>query len=54
MDDRFRIKESAALLRSVFPNYPDVRDGKPTPNLEEFLLDYRTAEIGNELTAGSF
>ena len=47
MDDRFYIEESAALLRKIFPNYPDINGGKPTPNLAEFLREYRTAKAGN-------
>jgi hypothetical protein len=48
MDDRFNIRESAALLRSIFPNYPEMRGEKPTPDLEEFLREYRAANAGNK------
>jgi len=35
------VEESAALLRAIFPAYPEVRDMKPPPNLKEFLREYR-------------
>jgi len=39
--DSFSFEESAALLRAIFPEYPDVREVKSPPNLNEFLREYR-------------
>ena len=47
MDDRFNIRESAALLHSIFPNYPEMRGERPTPNLAEFLREYRATDAGS-------
>jgi hypothetical protein len=33
--------ESAALLREIFPNWPDQRGARPVPDLREFLERYR-------------
>jgi hypothetical protein len=38
----FRVKESLALLRTIFPNYPDLKDMKPIPDLEHFLEAHRS------------
>ena len=53
MDDRFNIRESAALLRSIFPNYPEMRGEKPTPDLAEFLREYRAADAGKKPQAAN-
>jgi len=34
---KFSIEESAALLHAIFPNYPDLRDMHPVPELGEFF-----------------
>jgi len=39
--DSFSVEESTALLRAIFPAYPDVREMKFPPNLNEFLREYR-------------
>lgn len=40
--------ESAALLRAIFPRYPDLRGAQPAPaDLAEWLRDYR-AKAENE------
>lgn len=39
--DSFSVEEGAALLRAVFPAYPDIQEMKSPPNLKEFLRDYR-------------
>jgi hypothetical protein len=37
----FNAEESAALLRAIFPNYPDLRGVRPVPNVREFWEQYR-------------
>jgi hypothetical protein len=39
--DSFSVEESAALLRAIFPAYPDIREMKSPPKLNEFLWEYR-------------
>lgn len=39
--DVFHADESAALLREIFPNYPDLRGGRPIPDLGKFLAEIR-------------
>ena len=39
--DYFSVEESAALLRVIYPNWPDIRNPKPCPDLQEFLRKYR-------------
>jgi hypothetical protein len=41
-DDRFRVEESAALLREIFPDYPDLRGCRLAPDLRKFLDEFRT------------
>jgi hypothetical protein len=43
-DDRFRVEESAALLHVIFPNYPELHEINPAPQVEPFLLTLRAAE----------
>jgi hypothetical protein len=38
----FRVEESLALLRTIFPNYPDLKDAKAVPDLDHFLEAYRS------------
>ena len=38
----FSVEESLALLRRIFPNYPDLKDTEPIPDLETFLEAYRS------------
>jgi hypothetical protein len=38
----FRVEESLALLRTIFPNYPDLKDAKAVPDLAHFLEAYRS------------
>ncbi len=33
----FRVEESVALLRSIFPHYPDLREQQPAPEPDKFL-----------------
>ena len=42
--DSFSAEESAALLRAIFPAYPDIQEMKSPPNLTEFLRDYRDSQ----------
>jgi hypothetical protein len=37
----FRVEESLALLRTI-PNYPDLKDAKAVPDLDDFLEAYRS------------
>ena len=39
--DFVSVEESSALLRAIFPAYPDVHEMKLPPNLKEFLREYR-------------
>jgi hypothetical protein len=39
----FSVEESLALLRAIFPNYPDLNQIKPIPDLKRLLETYRTA-----------
>jgi hypothetical protein len=39
--EHFTVEESLALLRAIFPNYPDTRNPKAVPNPEEWLAEYR-------------
>lgn len=41
-DDWFSLEESAALLRAIFPHYPDMRGMQPVPqDLKAWLREYR-------------
>ena len=42
--DYFSVEESAALLRAIFPAYPDIQKMKSPQNLAEFLRDYRDSQ----------
>ena len=42
----FRIEESTALLRAIFPSYPDLKGVKPVPEIGEFLRTLRTDSCG--------
>ncbi len=37
----FSIEESDALLHAIFPNYPEITDMKPTPEMGGFLRALR-------------
>jgi len=39
--DLLSVEESTALLRAIFPAYPDILEMKSPPNLKEFLREYR-------------
>jgi hypothetical protein len=39
--DFVSVEESAALLRAIFPAYPDVHEMKLPPDLRKFLREYR-------------
>jgi hypothetical protein len=43
-DDRFRVEEGAALVYAIFPNYPELHQIYPAPEVEPFLLTLRTGE----------
>ena len=51
-DDRFTVEESAALLRAVYPNYPDLRGMKPVPEVGAFLRGLRTRGLPHSETSG--
>jgi hypothetical protein len=40
----FRVEESTALLRAIFPNYPDISGMKPFPEVGAFLRTLRTID----------
>ncbi len=37
----FSVEESDALLHAIFPNYPEITDMKPTPEIGGFLSALR-------------
>ena len=39
----FSVEESLALLRAIFPNYPDLNEIRPIPDLQRLLETCRTA-----------
>ena len=39
--DSVSVEESTALLRAIFPGYPDIQEMKSVANLNEFLREYR-------------
>jgi hypothetical protein len=39
--DSFSVEESAALMRAIFPAYPDIQEMMSPPKLKEFLREYR-------------
>ena len=39
----FTLEESAALLRAIFPAYPELRDRRAVPDCAVFLLRLRAA-----------
>jgi len=41
LESWFRAEESAALLREIYPNYPNLDDRRPVPDPREFLRRYR-------------
>jgi hypothetical protein len=44
----FSVEESGALLQAIFPNYPEITDMEPTPEMGEFLRALRAKKgIGN-------
>ena len=44
-DENFTVEESAALLHAIFPNYPDIKGVKPSPELRAFLRTLRSREL---------
>lgn len=40
-DADFSVEESNALLHAIFPNYPEITDMKPTPEIGMFLRTLR-------------
>jgi len=46
-DDYLRVEESAALLHAIFPNYPELREINPAPQVEPFLLTLRAQDGAN-------
>jgi hypothetical protein len=43
-DDKLSAEESAALLHTIFPNYPDIQGMKPAPEVRAFLRALRGEE----------
>jgi hypothetical protein len=41
-NERFDVRESAALLHAIYPGYPDLRGMKPAPEAGAFLLALRS------------
>jgi hypothetical protein len=41
-NDALNVRESTALLHAIFPRYPDLREMKPAPEVDGFLLDLRS------------
>jgi hypothetical protein len=46
-NDRFHVEESAALLRAIFPNYPELYEINPAPQVEPFLSSLRAGDEAN-------
>jgi hypothetical protein len=44
IDDAFNVEEGAALLHAIFPNYPDIQDMLPAPDIRAFLRALRAEE----------
>jgi hypothetical protein len=44
MGASFNVMESSALLRAIFPRYPDLRGMKQAPELDAFLRVLRSTE----------
>lgn len=42
----FSVEESSALLRAIFPNYPDLHGMKPVPEIGAFLRTLRPDSCG--------
>ena len=43
-DDNFSVEESADLLHVTFPNYPDIQEMLPAPDIKTFLRTLRAEE----------
>ena len=43
-DDNFSVEESADLLHAIFPNYPDIQEMLPAPDIRVFLRTLRAEE----------
>lgn len=41
-NERFNVAESAALLRAIFPRYPDLDGMNPAPEISAFLFVLRS------------
>jgi hypothetical protein len=41
-NERLTVEESAALLRAIFPRYPDLDGMNPTPDVGAFLFALRS------------
>ena len=39
----FRLEESVALLQTIFPHYPDLREQQPAPEPDKFLEALRAS-----------
>jgi len=50
----FNVDESTALLHSMYPNYPDMRNSRRGPNdLERWLQQYRERMAESEASESS-
>jgi hypothetical protein len=53
-DDRFMIEESAALLRYIYPGYPDMRNSRrPPADLHRWLEEFRSRAAASEASESS-
>jgi len=43
-DDKLNVRESAALLHAIFPNYPEIQGMQPAPEIGAFLRTLRAGE----------
>ena len=41
----FNVEEGLALLRAIFPHYPDLHGMQSIPNLQTFLRTYREKQF---------
>ena len=49
LPDNFSIEESEALLRAIFPNYPDIHGMKSVPESGAFLRALRAGDPWGKL-----
>ena len=52
-DNNFNIEESAALLRTIYPSYPDIRGMKPVPEIGAFLQTLHAGDSSHRETSES-